>query len=120
MSQRTFHRQRQKQVKQKQSAASVPDHQPSLQAMVWYKKEEWEILKEMFVDGDMLPVTYEDWLSRAEQMKNEVQAAGDAVIKVYIDPETFPEWCTQKGLEMNSEARSQLAIEVAQAQAFSL
>lgn len=120
MSQRTFNRERHKQKKAKQSHPSATDHQPSVQAMVWYKKEEWEILKEMFVDGDKLPVTYEDWLSRAEQMKNEVQAAGDAVIKVYIDPETFPRWCEQKGLEMNSEARSQLAVEVAQAQAFSL
>jgi hypothetical protein len=120
MSQRAFNRERQKQKKAKPSTPSVPDHQPSIQAMVWYRKEEWETLKEMFVDGDKLPVTYEDWLSRAEQMKNEVQAAGDAVIKVYIDPETFPDWCKKKGLEMNSEARSQMAIEVAQAQSFSL
>lgn len=120
MSQRKFNRQRQKHNKAEQQTTSVPDHQPSVQAMVWYKKEQWETLKNLFVDGDKLPVSYEDWLHRAEQMKKEVQAAGDAVIKVYIDPETFPEWCEKKGMEMNSEARSQLAIEVAQAQSFSL
>jgi hypothetical protein len=88
--------------------------------MVWYKKEHWDTLKEMFADGDMLPPTYETWLKRAEAMKEEAQAEGDTVIKVFIDPELFPQWCEEKGLPMNSEARAQLALEVAQAQSFSL
>ncbi len=120
MSQRKFKRSQQKGKKVTTEIPAAPAHQPSVQAMVWYKKEDWLILKEMFVDGEMLPKTYEDWLKRAEEMKDKAQAAGDAVIKVFIDPQTFPEWCKQKGLEMNGEARSQLAIEVAQAQSFSL
>lgn len=120
MSQRKFTRAKQKAAKAEQPPEPVATHQPAVQAMVWYKEEHWPILKEMFVDGDMLPRSYSDWLSRAEQMKTEAEAAGDAVIKVFIDPETFPGWCVAKGLEMNSEARSQLAIEMAQAQSFSL
>ncbi len=118
MSQRKFKRAQQKKT---ESPADKPEQrQPEVQAMVWYKKEHWDTLKELFTDGHMLPVTFEDWESRAEQMKQQAQDQGDAVIKVYIDPETFPEWCQKKGLEMNSEARSQLAIEVAQEQSFSL
>jgi hypothetical protein len=120
MSQRKFNRKQQKGKKTTNEVPASPNHQPSVQAMVWYKKEDWQILKEMFVDGDMLPKSYDDWLERAEEMQEKVQAQGDAVIKVYIDPQTFPEWCEKKGVEMNSEARSQLAIEVAQAQSFSL
>ena len=120
MSQRKFQRSRQKAGKQQAQPQPSPDHQPSVQALVWYKEEHWATLKEMFVDGDMLPVSFSDWLTRAEKMKTDAEAAGDAVIKVYIDPETFPQWCESKGLPMNSEARSQLAIEVAQAQSFSL
>lgn len=96
------------------------EQQPSLQAMVWYKEEHWEVLKKLFVDADLLPVTYEDWLKRAEEKMAEVKAAGDIVMKVFIDPETFPEWCEQKGLILDAEARSQFAIEVAQAKSFSL
>ena len=120
MSQRKFKRAQQKGKKAAADIPATPAHQPSVQAMVWYKKEDWQQLKEMFVDGDMLPKSYEDWEKRAEEMKNKAQAEGDAVIKVYIDPQTFPEWCRKKGVEMNGEARSQLAIEVAQAQSFSL
>jgi len=123
MSQRKFKRAQQKAAKTNQPAAGPqpdPNHQPSIQALVWYKKEHWETLREMFVDSDLLPTKYEDWLQRAEAMKAQVEGAGDTVVKVHIDPETFPQWCEEKNLPMNSEARSQLAIEVVQAQSFSL
>lgn len=120
MSQRKFKRAQQKAQKSSREAAAPAAQQPSVQAMVWYKEEDWDTLLSMFTDAEMLPKTYQDWLVRAEEMKAKVQAAGDAVIKVYIDPETFPAWCEKKGLEMNAEARSTLAIEVAQAQSFSL
>jgi len=120
MSQRKFQRGRLKNKKTPQDSGERTASQPSVQALVWYKEEDWQALKEMFVDGDRLPETYSDWLRRAEEMKEQVQAAGDAVIKVYIDPQTFPVWCGEKGLQMDAEARSQLAIEVAQARSFSL
>lgn len=120
MSQRKFKRAQQKNKKAKQEDSSLPQEQPMVQAMVWYKEEDWDLLKTLFADGDKLPLTYKDWLRRAEEMQQEIQAAGDAVIKVYIDPETFPKWCQDKGLAMDAEARSQLAIEVAQARSFSL
>jgi hypothetical protein len=97
-----------------------PSQQPTVQAMVWYREEDWDTLKTLFADAHLLPKTYADWLARAEDMKARVQADGDIVIKVFIDPETFPAWCTKKGLPMDAEARSQLAIEMAQAQSFSL
>ena len=102
---------------EKQTPASQP---PMIQAMVWYREEDWDTLKTLFADSHLLPSTYADWLGRAEEMKTRVQADGDIVIKVYIDPETFPAWCAQKGLPMDAEARSQLAIEMAQAQSFNL
>lgn len=119
MSQRKFERARGKKGKALQTGGQE-EFQPSVQAMVWYKEEDWQQLREMFADSDSLPETYADWLQRAEKMKEQVQADGDAVIKVYIDPQTFPQWCRDKGLRMDAEARSQLAIEVAQARSFSL
>ena len=92
---------------------------PSIQAMVWYKEEDWDKLMELFPDSHLLPPTYQDWLGRAEQMKTQVEASGDVVMKVFIDPETFPAWYKEQGKEMNSEARAELAIQVAQRQNFS-
>ncbi|WP_228721455.1 hypothetical protein [Desulfosediminicola ganghwensis] len=123
MSQRKFQRAQQKTNKTNQPTAAPqpdPNHQPSIQALVWYKKEHWDTLRELFVDSHLLPVQYEDWLQRAEAMKSQVEGTGDTVVKVHIDPETFPQWCKEKNLPLNSEARSQMAIEVIQAQSFSI
>lgn len=97
-----------------------PSHQPILQAMVWYKEENYNDLKAIFDDGHLLPLTYEDWHIRAQEKKKEIESQGDQVIKVFIDPETFPQWCESRKCKKDAEARSQLAIEVAQAQSFSL
>jgi len=93
---------------------------PSIQAMVWYKEEDWDTLMELFPDSHLLPPSYKDWIGRAEEMKTQVEASGDVVIKVFIDPETFPAWCKEQGKEMNSESRTELAIRVAQQQSFSV
>jgi hypothetical protein len=96
------------------------EHEPVLQAMVWYKEEHYPELLAIFDDAHLLPATYSDWLLRAEAKKTEVEASGDQVIKVFIDPETFPQWCKDKKLPKDANSRSQLAIEVAQAQSFRL
>lgn len=108
------------QEKKKQTEFTKPAHQPMLKAMVWYKEEHYKVLLGIFDDAELLPRTFNDWLVRAEEKKTEVEAAGDQVLKVFIDPETFPEWCEQKNLPKDANSRSQLALEVAQAQSFSL
>jgi len=105
---------------EKKEKKAEPAKAPMIQAMVWYKEEDYGKLLSLFDDTHLLPVTYQDWLERAEEKKTEVENNGDQVIKVFIDPETFPEWCKKKNLPMDAEARSQLAIEVAQAQSFGL
>ncbi len=32
--------------------------QPMVQAMVWYRQEDWDTLKTLFADADLLPETY--------------------------------------------------------------
>ncbi|MDK9707188.1 MAG: hypothetical protein OEL83_09065 [Desulforhopalus sp.] len=108
------------QKKQQTSKDQQPAHEPMLQAMVWYKEEHYPQLLALFDDAELLPRTYSDWLARAEEKKAEVEAAGDQVMKVFIDPETFPEWCAKKNMPKDANSRAELALEVAQARSFSL
>lgn len=107
-------------LKEKAAKKQEPARQPAIQAMVWYKEEHYAELLTIFDDAELLPPTYQHWLARAEEKRAEVEAGGDQVIKVFIDPETFPEWCSNKNLPKDANSRSQLAIEVAQARSFSL
>ncbi len=89
------------------------NQQPMIRALVWYKEEDWDVLMNMFPDRDLMPVSYGDWLARADELMEKVQAEGDIALKVFIDPLTFPQWCREKGLEMDAAARTELAMEVA-------
>lgn len=97
---------------------SSDNQPPAIQAMVWYKEEDWDTLMKLFTDSHLLPKSYADWLPRAEEMVKKVEGNGDMVMKVFIDPETFPAWCKEKGKEMDMNARTELAIEVATSQSF--
>lgn len=79
-------------LKEKAAKKQEPVRQPMIQALVWYKEEDYAQLLTLFDDAELLPLTYQHWLSRAETKKAEVEASGDQVIKVFIDPETFPDW----------------------------
>jgi hypothetical protein len=92
--------------------------QPMIQALVWYKEEEWDELMEMFPDRHLMPVTFKDWLVRAEELVEKIQAEGNVAIKVFIDPITFPEWCKKKGRKLDAAARTDMAIEIAAKQTF--
>jgi hypothetical protein len=108
-------------LKEKQvTREEAPGRPPMLKAMVWYKEEHYQPLLALFDDADLLPPTYQDWLVRAEEKKTEVEAAGDQVLKVFIDPDTFSEWCEKKNLPRDANSRTELALEVAQARSFSL
>lgn len=106
--------------KQIKTQAAAENHQPMLRAMVWYKEEDYETLLALFDDAELLPPTHAEWLVRADEKKSEVEEAGDQVIKVFIDPETFPRWCESRKLPKDANSRSQLALEVAQVNSFSV
>ncbi len=91
---------------------------PSIQAMVWYKEEDWDTLIGLFSDSHLLPASYSEWLKKSEEMVKKVRSSGDVVMKVFIDPLTFPAWCQEKGKAMDKHARTELAIEVATEQSF--
>lgn len=89
-----------------------------IQAMVWYRPEDWDALMKIFTDTHLIPPTYEEWEKRAEQNRQAVKADGDVVMKVYVDPVTFPAWCEKKGMAPDAEARTTFAIEVVTKQQF--
>ena len=105
-------------LKQRQALREEKRRQPVVHAMVWYKEEDYDKLLCLFDDRDQLPPTYIDWLVRAEEKKDEVESAGDQVVKVFIDPATFPEWCEIRHFSRDANARSELALEVIRLQNF--
>jgi hypothetical protein len=79
--------------------------QVSVKGISWYRREDYDRLKAMFTDGSKLPDTFESWLQNAQNLHDKLTGEGRAVVKAYIDLETFPEWCRAHGLGMDAKAR---------------
>jgi len=79
--------------------------------IAWYKKENYERLKELFVDSHLLPDTLDEWLNKAQNLIDQLRITGRIVEKVDIDPDVFPEWCRGRGLDINARARADFADE---------
>lgn len=74
----------------------------------WYKREEYDRIKTVMEDGNKLPATYDQFLTAFEQGIQVLRRGGHIPVKVYIDPDAFPLWCRERG--MNVDARARLAF----------
>ena len=71
----------------------------------WYRPEDYARLKEMFEDSDKLPDTHGQWLEMAERVVRQMSDQGLRVIKIVIDPDTFPEWCRENDQALDAKGR---------------
>ena len=84
----------------------------SVVGVSWYRLEQYLQLRAMYVDGDTLPATYQEWLTEARKVYDVLLAEGFRLEKVLIDPVEFPAWCRRKGLPMNGPTRSRYVQEI--------
>lgn len=81
--------------------------------IVWYKSEHYDAIRRIMSDGNNLPITFHEWRMQAETGEKKLRREGKIVVRAFIDPETFPDWCRAKGLKIDSKARSNYANFVA-------
>jgi hypothetical protein len=83
----------------------IEDRSPPAVGAYWIKEEDYAALLSIFPDGNKMPPTWKDWLKIAEEMKRGLEAYGHVVMRVYIDPNTFPDWCATNGWNLGAEGR---------------
>jgi predicted aconitase len=81
----------------------------------WYTRQNYARILQVMEDAHLLPKTYDRWLSAAEQVLQRAKSSGAVPVKAYIDPETFPSWCQERGLKADANARMQFANSTARA-----
>ena len=75
----------------------------------WYTRDQWEQMRAVATDPDRLESSYEDWLDSYEESVSHLAAQGLTVERVAMEVEEFVDWCRQKGLRENTEARARYA-----------
>ena len=86
---------------------------PFLIGMAWYYREDYDAILRIMTDSHMLPGSFEVWLAEAEQGEQQLKRDGYTVVRAHIDPETFPDWCRSRDLDIDSQARMDYANFVA-------
>ena len=79
----------------------------------WYRREDWDALKRILEDSDKLHDSFDDWRKAAGGLENHLRSQGHVVERAYIDPDTFPDWCRSRGLNVDAHARTEFANSVA-------
>jgi hypothetical protein len=77
--------------------------------MVWYKLEHYDAILRIMADSQKLPATFHEWRMKAETGEKVRRRSGEFVVRVFIDPETFPDWCRSRGLNVDAQARNLFA-----------
>jgi hypothetical protein len=71
----------------------------------WIEEADYPAALAMFDDGDTFPPTWAEWLKMAQEMEKGLKAYGHPVMRVRIDPATFPAWCAAHGTTPGRQGR---------------
>jgi hypothetical protein len=77
--------------------------------ITWFREEDYPALLQIFTDADKMPRAWKDWLKGAEKMEQDMKAQGFLTERVYIDPDTFPDWCAKEGTTIDRKGRNKFA-----------
>jgi hypothetical protein len=77
----------------------------------WLEEADYPAALKVFDDGNALPRAYKEWLKMAVEMESGLKAYGHPVLRVRIDPETFPAWCAARGTTTGRPGRKLFVAE---------
>jgi hypothetical protein len=83
----------------------LEDRPPPAVGAYWINEGDYSTLLKIFADGNTMPRTWTEWLKTAEEMEKGLKAYGHVVMRVRIDPNTFPDWCTSHSASTGREGR---------------
>ena len=90
---------------------STPSESQPVIAIVWYRPEQWQRVRDIAADSDEFEDSYVEWLQLAEEKAMELKVRGLRVERVDLDSEKLILWCNERGLENDGKARSLYAAE---------
>ena len=79
---------------------------PSIIAIAWYWPEQWQELLHVSEDRDKIENTFEEWQELAEKRCIQLLNHGYAPYKIDVDINKLVEWCKNKGMKIDGEARA--------------
>ncbi len=78
-------------------------------ALVWYWREDYPRVLEVMEDAGSLQTTWKAWLRDAERLERKLMREGFGVVRVFLAPDEFIQWCKSENLAPIGSSRSRWA-----------
>ena len=72
----------------------------------WFEPETFDQVKALMEDRDRLHRSYAEWLIDAERTEDQLRRRGDLVVRAYLRPDEFPQWCRANGHDVDAQGRT--------------
>jgi hypothetical protein len=72
----------------------------------FYRREQWQRLRETAVDAHLLEASYDDWIEVLDSAVTKITDRGLEPRLIEVDVNTLLAYCKQQGIPNNAEARS--------------
>ena len=99
-------------LKKKRPVNKKPPENPEPKVKVgvaWYKREQWQLLRDVSLDREEMEATYTEWKKDAEKALEQLQQGGLDVVKVHVEIEDLLDWCLEQNIPVNATVRSRYA-----------
>lgn len=83
--------------------------EPTLIAVAWFRREDYDLIRAMFDDGADMPETFDQWQEQVERRLAERLPAGARVEKVIVDPDEFRAFARRVQVKADEQGRSAFA-----------
>src|SRR6188474_2373939 len=84
---------------------------PMADFAAWFRREDYERIREVMEDSDRLPPSFDEWELLAKSRVAKAKRDGITLKPVMLDPDTFVAFCKARKIRPNGEARAKFAVD---------
>jgi hypothetical protein len=77
--------------------------------LAWFERDQWERLRDVAADPEILDDSYEEWLEGATQLAEKLKSEGVPIQPVTVFIDALVAWCDEQQLPVDSGARAKYA-----------
>jgi hypothetical protein len=81
-------------------------HRQRPAAIPWYAEEDFPAIQAVMTDEDIDFPSWSDWLRAAEELEAVLHQQGRQVVRIFIEPQAFADFCHERGVLPDAGARS--------------
>ena len=79
--------------------------------VAWFRPDQWELLRSVSVDADVLETTHAEWEKLARRTIRDLAQQGILARRVDVEVERLQAWCAEKQRPLDASARAAYASE---------